>query len=73
MALFMEKQVAQRREDVASRDVKELGKDVFTLLIQANEQESSKLKLSDDELVCLLSIFFFSQSLHLCRLAMFSF
>lgn len=51
MASFMNDQVAQRRADVRSRDSKELGKDVFTLLIQANEQESARFKMSDQELV----------------------
>lgn len=47
----MNHQVAQRKMDIASRDTKDIGKDVFTLLIKANEEESNKLKLTEEELV----------------------
>lgn len=47
----MDKHVAQKRADVRSQNPEDLGKDVFTLLVQANEESSVKFKLSNEELV----------------------
>ncbi|KAE9404988.1 cytochrome P450 [Gymnopus androsaceus JB14] len=53
MASFMNEQVAGRKMEIQDND----SKDAFTLLVKANEQEESKYKLSDDELVGIGNIF----------------
>ena len=45
----MHEQVEKRRQEV--REGTSLRNDVFTRLVQANEQEESKSRLTDDELV----------------------
>ncbi|KAF9525621.1 cytochrome P450 [Crepidotus variabilis] len=51
MAQFMDQHVAQKKEEIQSKNSTEIGKDVLTLLVQANEQENSKLKMSKEELL----------------------
>jgi cytochrome P450 len=50
---FMEGQVAERKVLVQKSRTGELelGKDVFTMLVQANEDEGAKYKLDNQELV----------------------
>ncbi|KAK2462366.1 hypothetical protein APHAL10511_005672 [Amanita phalloides] len=49
---FMKEQTAERKHLLKSNaGESELGKDVFTLLVQANEDESAKHKLNDRELI----------------------
>ncbi|KAJ3761578.1 cytochrome P450 [Lentinula raphanica] len=47
MALFMKEQVIARKSEIQD----DTRKDAFSLLVKANEQEESKYKLSDGELV----------------------
>lgn len=47
MALFMKEQVAARKVEIQHSN----SKDAFSLLVKANEQEETKYKLSDEELV----------------------
>jgi cytochrome P450 len=60
---FMDKQVAERREEIraelASDDRKSGKKDVFSMLVKANEmEEKEKVRLDDNELVSFFSVFF---------------
>ncbi|KAK2462367.1 hypothetical protein APHAL10511_005673 [Amanita phalloides] len=48
---FMKTQVEQRRALIQNSRGVELAKDVFTTLVQANEDEGAKYKLNNDELV----------------------
>lgn len=48
--MFMKEQVAARKIEAQDSN----SKDAFTLLVKSNEQEESKNKLSDDELVGIL-------------------
>jgi hypothetical protein len=48
---FMKEQVEEKRREV--RDGTSKRDDVFTRLVQANEDEESKFRLADDELVSL--------------------
>jgi len=53
---FMRAQVGQRKQDLASGASKSarssIGKDAFTMLVEASEnEENAKLRLDDDELV----------------------
>jgi cytochrome P450 len=45
---FMKEQVAERKVSVAAGDTRA---DVFTTLVKANQDESGKLQLDDQELV----------------------
>jgi len=52
---FMQAQAKKRKEDVRSgMGGSSYRKDVFTTLVKANEDENSKLKLNDSELVSVL-------------------
>ncbi|KAF9051514.1 cytochrome P450 [Panaeolus papilionaceus] len=51
MTEFMHKQVQDRKRDIQTKDEDELQRDVFTMLVRANEDEGSKFKLDDNELV----------------------
>lgn len=50
---FIEEQIAQRRSMVQKSkiDGSELGKDAFTMLVRANEDEEAKHRLDKQELV----------------------
>ena len=50
---FMKDQVAKRKMEIQSQDA-DVGdkRDAFTMLVRANESESKKLQLNDEELVC---------------------
>lgn len=53
---FMTAQVKERRRILQATNPDNstagvLGKDIFTMLVEANEKENPKLKLADDELV----------------------
>ncbi len=50
---FMQRQVDERRALVQNSKGAELGRDAFTMLVQANEDEAAKYKLSKQELVCM--------------------
>ncbi|KIK52840.1 hypothetical protein GYMLUDRAFT_49679 [Collybiopsis luxurians FD-317 M1] len=56
MALFMKNQVDSRKVEIQD----ESRKDAFSLLVKANEQEESKNKLSDDELIGNIFIMLFA-------------
>jgi hypothetical protein len=60
----MDEQVAERREEIraelASNDRKSGKKDVFSMLVKANEMEDkAKLRLDDSELVSFFFLFTF--------------
>jgi hypothetical protein len=48
LAAFMQKQVAERKAEVAAGNTRA---DAFTMLVKANQDESSKYQLDDQELV----------------------
>ncbi|KAF8345234.1 cytochrome P450 [Amanita rubescens] len=48
---FMQSQVDERRALVQNSKGAELGRDAFTMLVQANEDEAAKYKLSKQELI----------------------
>ena len=48
---FMKTQVKKRRAEIGSIAPSDGKKDLFTMLVQANEDEGGKLKLDDEELV----------------------
>jgi hypothetical protein len=49
---FMQSQVRHRKKEIQDQDgVETDNNDVFTILVKANESESGKLKLDDQELV----------------------
>lgn len=50
---FMEMQVDQRKALVRNSKGADMGRDAFTMLVQANEDEAGKYKLSNQELVCM--------------------
>lgn len=52
---FMRTQVRDRKTEIQGRDGDR--NDVFTMLVKANESESEKLKLDDEELVRTCSTF----------------
>jgi hypothetical protein len=52
----METQVDQRKFLVRNSKGADLGRDAFTMLVQANEDEAGKYKLSKQELVCMPAI-----------------
>ncbi|KAF5343692.1 hypothetical protein D9757_014535 [Collybiopsis confluens] len=56
MASFMKEQVESRKVEIQN----ESNKDAFSLLVKANEQEESKNKLSDDELIGNIFIILFA-------------
>jgi len=49
----METQVDQRKSLVQNSKGADVGRDAFTMLVQANEDEAAKHKLSNQELVCM--------------------
>ncbi|PPQ69426.1 hypothetical protein CVT24_001475 [Panaeolus cyanescens] len=51
MTEFMHSQVQERKREIHTKGEEDLESDVFTMLVRANEDEGSKLKLEDDELV----------------------
>jgi hypothetical protein len=50
----MREQVAERKAQVAAGG--DLSADAFTMLVKANQDESSKYQLDDQELVCLIVV-----------------
>ena len=49
---FMKDQVAERRTEFRGQTESSKRRDVFTMLVKANEDESGKYRLDDEELVC---------------------
>ena len=49
---FMKQQVAERRTELRSQTESSKRRDIFTILVKANENESGKYRLDDEELVC---------------------
>ncbi|KAJ7512693.1 cytochrome P450 [Mycena galericulata] len=54
---FMQEQVAERKAEVAAGHTRP---DVFTMLVKANQDESSKHRLDDDELIGNIFVFLFA-------------
>ncbi|KAJ7269928.1 cytochrome P450, partial [Mycena rebaudengoi] len=54
LSRYMREQVAERKTQVAAGG--DLSADAFTMLVKANQDESSKYQLDDQELVCLIVI-----------------
>ena len=52
----MKSETAKRKEAVRTGDIGEGPSDVFTLMVKANEEEGSKLRLEDQELVSLKTV-----------------
>jgi hypothetical protein len=50
LSAFMQEQVVERKAEVAAGNQRP---DAFTMLVKANQDESSKYQLDDQELVCL--------------------
>ena len=50
---FMQRQVEERRALVQNSKGADLGRDAFTMLVEANEDEAAKYKLNNQELVCM--------------------
>ena len=50
---FMRSQIAEHKAEIASgsSNIKEGRKDVFTMLVRANEDEGGKFQLDDQELI----------------------
>ena len=49
---FMKHQVAERRTELRGQTESLTRRDAFTMLVKANENESGKYRLNDEELVC---------------------
>jgi len=49
---FMKHQVTERRTELHGQTESSKRRDAFTMLIKANESESGKYRLNDEELVC---------------------
>jgi hypothetical protein len=49
----MQSQVEERRALVQNSKGADLGRDAFTMLVEANEDEAAKYKLNNQELVCM--------------------
>ena len=49
---FMKQQVAERRTELRGQTESSKRRDIFTMLVKANENESGKYRLDDEELVC---------------------
>jgi hypothetical protein len=55
---FMQAQVRDRKTEIQGQDGEETDKiDLFTMLVKANESESEKLRLDDQELVRVFSAY----------------
>ena len=53
---FMRAQVAERKSEIRAQfsdDISRRRNDAFSMLVKANEQEAGKLRMDDQELVCL--------------------
>jgi hypothetical protein len=53
---FMRTQVAERKSEIRAQfsdDISRRRNDAFSMLVKANEQEAGKLRMDDQELVCL--------------------
>jgi hypothetical protein len=50
LSAFMQEQVVERKAEVAAGNQRP---DAFTMLVKANQDETSKYQLDDQELVCL--------------------
>jgi hypothetical protein len=59
----MHEQVTERKAEVAAAAGGNTRADAFTMLVKANQDESSKYQLDDQELACLLFVPFSSASL----------
>ena len=49
---FMKQQVAERQPELWGQTESSKRQDIFTILVKANENESGKYRLDDEELVC---------------------
>ena len=49
---FMKQQVAERQTEFRGQTESSKRRDIFTMLVKANENESGKYRLNDEELVC---------------------
>jgi cytochrome P450 len=52
MMHFMKHQVSERRAELRGHTESLTRRDAFTMLVKANENESGKYRLDDEELVC---------------------
>jgi hypothetical protein len=59
---FMKTQAAERREELGGQTGASRRTDAFTMLVKANEDESAKYRLGDDELVCPFVVLLFPPS-----------
>ena len=49
---FMKHEVGERRTELGGQTESSKRRDAFTMLVKANESESGKYQLNDEELVC---------------------
>ena len=49
---FMKNEVVERRTELGGQTESSKRRDAFTMLVKANESESGKYRLDDEELVC---------------------